>query len=99
MNAVKHAVFASGPRTISVDLRGTPDHVCLEVINPGTLPAGLTLEGEASTGRGGLSIIQALLPPKGATLEMTSRDGHVRMTLSLCEPVLAGDRSVAGDSC
>jgi PAS domain S-box-containing protein len=98
VNAVKHAVPPTGTPLVSVLLTGGQDEICLEVTNPGSLPADIAERSAGQRGSGGLGIIRALLPPQGATLDLSASNGEVRTTLKIQAPLLtnAGHASKAG---
>jgi PAS domain S-box-containing protein len=87
-NAVKHSAPSAGAPLIAVVLTGRQDEICLEVINHGSLPADIAQRSAGQRGSGGLGIIRALLPPKGATLDLSESDGKVRTTLRIRAPLL-----------
>lgn len=88
VNAVKHSTPSAGTPRVSVSLTGSIEEIRLEIVNTGTLPADIAHRSAGQRGSGGLGIIRALLPPKGAALDLTENNGEVRTTLTLRKPII-----------
>ena len=95
VNAVKHSVRSTGTPVVAVALTGDQEEICLEVINAGSLPADFAQRSAGQRGSGGLGIIRALLPPKGATLDHSANNGEVHTTLRIRAPLLTNSGRAA----
>ncbi len=84
-NAVKHGDPAGEPRCTLAAAGEHGEGLQITVSNPGTLPAGL----DAARLRGGVSglgLVRALLPRKGAALELRQDGGRVLARIVLSPP-------------
>lgn len=79
-NAVKH-----GEETVSVQIKSMEDAVSVEMRNIGQLPDGFDVN-RVKSGVSGLSLIKALLPRRGASLELWQDERHVISRLTLMSP-------------
>jgi PAS domain S-box-containing protein len=88
-NAVKHAAAVNGEPRVNITLTGHDATACLHILNPcPALPPGF----DFASGRGlgtGLSLVQSLLPSRGAALTFTHADGQIEAELCLQPPVIA----------
>jgi len=90
VNAVKHGASRAG-RPVEVSLVRQAGGGAVVVANEGgPLPAGFDLAAGRGVGTG-LSLIRALLPPRGAQLDIRQVGSRVQARLELAGPVLVGD--------
>lgn len=82
-NAAKHAQ----PPEQGIDVRlrkgERPEQLLIRISNPGTWAAG------DRSGRGGLQLVDAMLPRGGAQILRSSEDGMIHVTLVLEPPVIS----------
>lgn len=82
-NAAKHA----RPPEQGIDVRlrkgERPEQLLIRISNPGTWAAG------GRSARGGLQLVDAMLPRSGAQILRTSEDGMIHVTLVLEPPVIS----------
>lgn len=82
-NALKHA--AEGGEGIRCEVHSAPDGVEVQVRNPGALPVGFERSGSPQS-LSGLGLVAALLPRRGARLEMDTQGGEVCARLHIGPP-------------
>ncbi|NDY89945.1 PAS domain-containing sensor histidine kinase [Ideonella livida] len=83
-NAIKHG-GAGGDISCQLHLEG--GQACMAVANPGLLAEGFDL-AKVPAGISGLGLVRALLPRKGAQLQLTQQGGHVVADLRLQAPAV-----------
>jgi two-component sensor histidine kinase len=89
MNAIKHGGAQPGMPPVRVACGPHADGCSLRIRNEGTLPPGFDFE--AGTGaRTGLQLVRAMLPARGARLQIQSIGSQVEVCLDLSSPVLSG---------
>lgn len=82
-NALKHG--AAGAVGIRCEVSNGPDGVEVLIRNPGTLPDGRD-DAKSRQGLSGLGLVRALLPRRGARLQMRTQDGEVCARLHIGPP-------------
>lgn len=85
-NAMKHSSSSERPVRVRVGLE-RDGHVSVRILNRGAISRTHADEARLSGGLG-LGLIRALMPPRGASLALESRNEDVCATLSLSEPVV-----------
>jgi len=88
MNAIKHGGSDPGKPPVTVACELLPQGCTLRICNEGTLPAGFDFEAGAGA-RTGLQLVRAMLPSRGARLQIRCTDTQVEVSLELAPPVLA----------
>jgi PAS domain S-box-containing protein len=88
-NAIKHRRPGA---PVEVTLQALPDGLALEIHSAGTLPPGFDFT-QVGLSPSGLGLVKALLPRRGARLELTQRGDRVTARAELTMPALR-DRAV-----
>jgi PAS domain S-box-containing protein len=83
-NAIKHRRPGSA---VDVRLRALPDGLALEIASTGTLPEGFDF-ARLGPSPSGLGLVKALLPRRGARLELLQRDDRVTARAELTMPAV-----------
>ena len=83
-NAIKHRT-AGG--SVTVRMRALHDGLSLEIASPGALPEGFEF-ARLGPSPSGLGLVKALLPRRGARLELLQHDGWVTARAELTLPAL-----------
>lgn len=85
-NAVKHS-SPLGSR-VTVNITTAPDSASVRIFNSGTLPHDQAARPARNAGGAGLGLVQALMPPHGASFELIGHDAGVEARLTLSYPVV-----------
>ncbi|MCE2949481.1 MAG: sensor histidine kinase [Betaproteobacteria bacterium] len=88
MNAIKHGSSQPGTAPVHVACEALAEGCLLSIRNAGALPAGFDFAAGSGT-RTGLQLVRAMLPARGAGLEIRSSDSQVEVLLRLAPPVLS----------
>jgi len=88
MNAIKHGGSERGLPPVTVACELLPEGCLLRICNAGTLPPGFDFEAGTGT-RTGLQLVRAMLPSRGARLQLHSSGTQVEVALELAAPVLS----------
>ncbi len=89
-NAIKHSPPGAKRIWVEVTSGENRTHARVEVRNSGETAARF-FEESGRAGASGLGLVQALMPPRGASLQFDVDGGVVRAVLTLGPPVLAAD--------
>jgi two-component sensor histidine kinase len=97
MNAIKHGGAQPGKPPVRVSCEPLAEGCMLQIRNEGALPP--EFDFEAGTGaRTGLQLVRAMLPARGARLQIRSADSEVQVSLELALPVLSASPYPPGSS-
>ncbi|MEW8626893.1 MAG: PAS domain S-box protein [Candidatus Thiodiazotropha sp.] len=86
MNAVKHSRYTKNGK-ISISCDRQPEHIAINIVNPGVLPNDFDLQSNQGLGTG-LSLALAMLPIRGARISISCQDNEVFTELIISSPLI-----------